>query len=292
MFLLQLLTNGIIRGLLYSLIGIGFVLIYRTLNIFHIAHAGIFVLGAYIFYTFFIIFKIPLFISLLFSLILSGIAGILIEKFFYHPLEKKKSSPLALFIVSLALYILIINIIALIFGNEVKIVEIKILEPLNIHEIIITSSQQIMFLISLISLLLFFIFLKFTKFGKWIKGYSQNHLLAISLGFPEKKIRTLSILIGSILAGIAGILAFIDSGIDPWGGLDFLLAGAVASIIGGIKRWRGSIVGGILLGIIQALVIWKFSVKWQNTVTYIILIIFLLVRPEGLIGRKLRVEEL
>ena len=118
---------------------------------------------------------------------------------------------------------------------------------------------------------------------------ADNNFLAEVIGIDIWRLRMIMITIGSLLAAIAGILISSDVGMDPWSGMSMLLAGAVAMIIGGVEKWEGALVGGLLLGILQALAIWKLSARWQDTVTFLVLFIFLLFKPEGILSSKKRV---
>lgn len=120
--LVQLLANGFIAGCIYALVAMGFGLIYSTTGIFHFAHGIVYTTGAYLFYLLFINLKIGMPISLLLSLSGAALLGILIETFIYSPLRKKEAAPATYIISSLGVYILLQNLIALIFGNEIKVI--------------------------------------------------------------------------------------------------------------------------------------------------------------------------
>jgi len=120
--LLQLLVNGIIMGAIYSLVSLGFALVYNTTRIFHIAYAGIYMFSAYMILSFYKYLQFPLFLSYLLAIILAIILSILIEKIVYLPLVNKKSSLNVLLISSIGVMIVIVNSIAMLYGNETKII--------------------------------------------------------------------------------------------------------------------------------------------------------------------------
>ena len=195
-------------------------------------------------------------------------------------------------IASLGIYILIANVIALFYGNETKIVFSGISESYSVAELVVTKIQIIQLIVAVITLLATWLFLRRQRYGQMIKALANNPLLVEVLGMDIRNIRRLIFALGSLLAGIAAILVASDVGIDPWVGMSMLLSGAVAMIIGGVDKWEGAILGGFLLGLVQAVAIWKFSARWQNTVTFIVLILFLLFRPQGILGEKKRLEEM
>ena len=149
MLLIQLIFNGIIRGGIYALVAMGFVLIYRGTKVFHIAHGAIYTLGAYCFFTFARLLNLNLAFSIFFTLICTIFVGLLIEELVYYPLFKKKASPLVIIIVSLGVYILLTNLIALFYGNETRVILIMLNKRLNIGMLTLTSTQIIQFLVKI-----------------------------------------------------------------------------------------------------------------------------------------------
>lgn len=130
-----------------------------------------------------------------------------------------------------------------------------------------------------------------TRFGKALRGLSNNALLAEVVGIDVRGIRIIAFGTGSFLAGIGAVLVSLDVGIDPNMGLSIFLLAVVAVIVGGVKTFTGAALGGLFLGIIQNMVIWKTSARWQDLVTFSILIMFLLFRPQGIMGKRRRLEE-
>lgn len=292
MLLIQLILNGLIRGSIYSLVALGFAIIYRGARAFHIAHGGIYTVGAYALFSFFVILKCNLTVAIGFTLLVTVIIGLLSEELVYYPFYRRKASSSVIIIASLGIYILIANVIALFYGNETKIVFSGISESYSVAELVVTKIQIIQLIVAVITLLATWLFLRRQRYGQMIKALANNPLLVEVLGMDIRNIRRLIFALGSLLAGIAAILVASDVGIDPWVGMSMLLSGAVAMIIGGVDKWEGAILGGFLLGLVQAVAIWKFSARWQNTVTFIVLILFLLFRPQGILGEKKRLEEM
>ena len=292
MLLIQLILNGLIRGSIYSLVALGFAIIYRGARAFHIAHGGIYTVGAYALFSFFVILKCNLPVAIGFALLVTVIIGLLSEELVYYPFYRRKASSSVIIIASLGIYILIANVIALFYGNETKIVFSGISESYSVAELVVTKIQIIQLIVAVITLLATWLFLRRQRYGQMIKALANNPLLVEVLGMDIRNIRRLIFALGSLLAGIAAILVASDVGIDPWVGMSMLLTGAVAMIVGGVDKWEGAILGGFLLGLIQAVAIWKFSARWQNTVTFIVLILFLLFRPQGILGEKKRLEEM
>lgn len=289
---LQFLINGLIVGSVYALVALGFSLIYHTTRVFHIAHGAIYTGGVYLLYLFYVRLGIPFFFSGLLALICTVGLGILIERVVYEPVLTTRSNPLISFISSLGAYIVVVNLIALLFGNETKILQPGIEPTVSFGSVILTRIQIIQFLISLLLIGLTFLLLKRSRLGYIIRALADNQQLISVLGVKVTKVRSLVMGLGSGLAGVAAILVGLDVGIDPYVGMEILLAAAVATIMGGVGRYGGAILGAVLLGVMQNLVVWQTSARWQSAVTFLILLLVLVFRPQGLLSRKIRVEEI
>ncbi len=284
---LQLLLNGIIAGSIYALVALGFTIIYRTVKFFHFAHGVVFAAGAYFAYTFFILFDISPIISFFLSIILAGLLGIGIDRFVYFPLRKQNAPNLIYLIVSFGLFIFLQNLIQLIFGAQILTLRIGTIK--EGHHFLGTVITDIQILIIIMSLALFFLcwlFIQKTKLGKAIRAVADDPVGARVVGINSERIILSVFMIGSVLAGVAGILISLETNIEPTMGFNAILKGIIASIVGGIGSIPGALFGGLFLGLAENLGIWKISAAWKDTIAFAILIIFLLIRPSGIMGAK------
>ncbi|MDP2753100.1 MAG: branched-chain amino acid ABC transporter permease, partial [Nitrospirota bacterium] len=188
---------------------------YKTTKILHISHGAVYVASAYAFYVCKILLSVPLVASIIISTSIGILLGIAFEVFLYYPLYKKKASVLLSFISSLGMYLFLINLIALIFGNEVKILQKELEKTYQFLDIILTKTQIIEILAFLGIFPLFYLFVRKTNFGMLIRAFSNNPELAVVLGMEVRRIRILAFGIGSALAAIAGMLVALDIGLDP-----------------------------------------------------------------------------
>jgi len=289
--LLQLLANGLVTGCSYALVALGFALIYYTTRIFHFAHGAIYTLGAYWLYTLYNLWHLPLIPSCFLAAVLTAGCGLLIEEFVYYPFSKKKATSMILMLVSLGIYIVIINLIAMIFGNETKIINPGIQPTYSIGNVILTQIQIITIVVFAVLYILLILLLNKTSLGRMIRAMRDNEVLVSVMGINSRHIRRLVFILGSFLAGAATILTGIDVGMDPNVGMNIILAGAVAVIIGGIGIFEGAVVGAFILGLLQSLAIWQWSARWVDMVTFFLLVTFLVFRPQGILGIRKRFEE-
>jgi branched-chain amino acid transport system permease protein len=286
--LIQLMINGLVKGALIALAGLAFAIYYNTTRIFHIAFAGLYTLSCYFFFTYFQLFQnqwLPAFALTAVSIML---AGAVMEILVYQTLSRKKSSLSVILVASIGMMIVIINLIAMFYGNEVKVIVSGIADSIQLGDLIITHPQVWQFGVSLFAIVFTLIFLRITKWGKIIRAIRDDESLAMASGINIWKTRVTLIAVSSLLASLPAVLVAVDVGMDPYIGMPVLLSAVVALIIGGIGRFEGPVLGGFFLGILQALVIWKFSTKWVEAITFVILIIFLIFRPQGVLGEQKR----
>jgi branched-chain amino acid transport system permease protein len=161
-------------------------------------------------------------------------------------------------------------------------------EGLNVFGARITPIQIVIISISIILVLMVALFLKFSKIGKSMRAVADDPELASFSGIDTNSVILLTFAIGSALAGIAGILVALDVDMTPTMGMNALMMGVVAVIIGGVGSIPGVALGALLLGLSQHLGVWKISSQWQDAIAFIILFIFLLFKPEGFLGKKIK----
>jgi branched-chain amino acid transport system permease protein len=287
----QLFANGLAMGSLYALSALGFGLIYNTTRVFHIAYGAVYTVSAYLLFALWTQYKIPLGIALIITSILTILLGILIDIHVYQPLLRQSSSFLIVMISSLAVYIITVNIIVLIFGNEIKVLRSGVATTFSLGQVILSDIQILQIVAFAFVFFTLVLFLKWTNFGKIIRAMRDNPDLLSLMGIDLQKVRWLIFGLGSLLAGLAAMLQALDVGIDPNIGMSAVLIAAVAVIIGGVGILEAPAFGGLLLGVLQSVVIWQASGRWQEAVTFALLILFLLFKPEGIFGQRRRLEE-
>ena len=296
----QLLLNGIIAGSIYALVALSFTVIYRTVKFFHFAHGIVYTAGAYLTYS--VISSqlsgtsgqasvVNWVVAAVAGIIGASVLGVVIDKAVYHPLRQRKASNLILLLASFGVFIFIENLIAMIYGNQILTLRTgPIREGYHIGNAIITQIQVCILAVSCLLMLSLWWFIQRTKLGKAMRAVSDDPIASSVVGInPEQTILT-SFAIGSALAGAAGILISLETNIEPTMGFTAILKGIIASIIGGIGNIPGAMFGGFFLGIAENLGIWKISAGWKDCIAFVILIIFLLIRPWGFLGTKAEKE--
>jgi len=283
---LQLLINSLIAGAIYALVASGFSLIYSTCKFVHFAHGAVIAFAAYILYFLFSVIGLNFGFSVILAIAFASLLGYGMN-IVYNKLRQRKASNVILLIASFALLILIESLILLLFGADVKTIGyIKVAKGMEIFGAIITPLQVVIIVTSFILLLLLFLFMKKTKMGKAMRAVSDNKDVAEIVGISSEKIYSWSFIIGSAIAGIAAILVSLEQNLEPMMGTNLMIKGFTGAIIGGIGSVPGAILGSFLLGFSENFGIWYLPSGYKDAIAFIVLLIFLLFRPQGILGIK------
>ncbi len=306
--ILQQLLNGLSIGSVYAIFALGYTLVYSILGIINLAHGAIFTLGAYFTYALMggnfgfsgllanaaLPVKLPFTIALILGSIFAGLIGVIMERIAFKPLRSKGSEPLLTVVSSLGVAVVIVNLIQYLlgaesytfgadtFGNLPAAINFGSAE----HPIPIRTVQLIIFVVSLIVVAMITYFVNYTKYGKAMQAIAEDQITASLLGINTDKFIIITFFISSFLAGLAGALVASSVSIaGPYFGIGFGLRGLAVIVLGGLGSIPGAVLGGLVIGIIEALVPGEYS-GYKDAVAFGILFMMLLVRPQGLLGKK------
>lgn len=284
----QILLNGLVSGSYFALIALSVSVIYTPTRFFHFAHGAVFTAAAYFCLTCRVSFGMPFWLAALLGVVGATLLGMALDFGVYRPLRKRQSSALVMLLASLGLYIVLQNTISLVFGDDTKSLRgPEIVEGVRFMGGKVTPIQFGIVVGSITSVIILLTLLKFTVLGKTLRAVANDPGLARICGIRVNTVILSAFAIGSALVGLASILHARDTGMTPTMGLNAMIGGAVAMILGGVGNHFGSVVGGLLLGIAQQFVTWKYGNQWQDTTIFLILIVFLMLRPQGLFGARL-----
>lgn len=283
----QLILNSIIAGAIYTLVALGFNLIYGATKFFNLAHGVLATVGGYAVFYFAKTLGCDIYLSIAIGVILAGLIGYGLDKIIYLPLRRKKASNMILLVASLGAFTVIQAIIAILFTSQFQTLSQSI-GTQKIYEIlggVITQTQLIILISGILIMAGLVLLLKYTMFGKAVRAISDDEEVSKIVGINTNKIIGKIFFIGSAIAGFAGILIGFDTGIEPTMGMGLLMKGVIASIIGGVGNIYGGVLGAFLLGFVENFGIWKISGEWKDAIAFGLLIIFLLFRPQGIIRK-------
>ncbi len=291
---LQQLVNGVTWGSVYALIALGYTMVYGILRLINFAHGDVYMLGA--FFAFYSARWIAAgtdpnpakaLAVLLASMVGCGIAGFVIERFAYKPV--RSSSRLAALITAIGVSLLLENAGLLVFGADPKFFpQIIPAHELRLGAGVTVSNQQIIIiLVSVALMVLLRVIVLHTRVGKAMRAVSYNHTAAALMGISVDRIISFTFVLGSMLAAAAGVLVALQNPkIEPYMGIMPGLKAFVAAVLGGIGNIPGAVLGGLVMGIAEVLVVGYVSPTWRDAIAFVLLILILLVRPAGILGQN------
>ena len=284
----QLVLNSVIAGSIYALIALGFNLVYGTTKFFNLAHGVMAAVGAYaVLWLMRVTSGSSIVLMVIVGVLVAGLAGWGLDKLVYLPLRKRKATNMVLLVASLGAFTAIQAIIAILFTSQFQTLSRNVGDQ-TIYQIfgaVITQTQLIILVSGLAIMASLVLLLKKTLFGKAIKAISDDEEVARIVGINTEKIIGRVFFIGSAIAGLGGILVGFDTGIEPTMGLSLLLKGVIGSIIGGVGSIYGGVLGSFLLGFVENFGIWQISGEWKDAIAFVLLIVFLIFRPRGIIKK-------
>ncbi|OUL24365.1 flagellar biosynthesis protein FlgM [Nostoc sp. RF31YmG] len=305
---LQQFLNGLSIGSVYAIFALGYTLVYSILGIINLAHGAVFTLGAYFTYALMggtfgfngllanatLPIKLPFAIALILGSSLAGLVGIAMERIAFQPLRRKGSDPLLTVVSSLGVAVVIVNLIQYLVGAESYTfpagaygnlpASINFGSPEN--PIPIRSVQIVIFAVSVVFVAILTYFINSTKHGKAMQAIAEDPTTASLLGINTDGFIVLTFFISSFLAGLAGTLVASSVSIaGPYFGIAFGLRGLAVIVLGGLGSIPGAVLGGLLIGLVEAFVPGEYS-GYKDAVAFAILFVMLLVRPQGLLGRR------
>jgi len=283
--LVQSLVNGIGIGLVYGLIAIGFCVIYNASGIVNFAQGVFVMLGGMFSYGFLVDMKLPLALAAAISIVLVAVVGVLVQIVIIRPMWKRKAPMFAIILATLAVQLLIEQIVILTMGDQPRTFpEFTTGGPLKIGQIAI--GYQLFWILGCGALMvgLLTLFFNKTRVGRALRACAQNREAAALLGIPVGSMLMLSFALSAALGAAAGILITPTQYTAYSVGGPFGVNGFIAAIIGGFGSAPAALAGGILLGVVQSGAIVVFGAGYKNVIALTVLLIVLLFFPRGLFG--------
>jgi branched-chain amino acid transport system permease protein len=286
---LQLLINGIVVGSLYALLGISFTAIFAPTKIFHFMHASVYVFAGYFLYQFAMGWGWPLPVAILGSILLAGILGVLAERVIYSPLRRMGAGPMEMLLSSFGGYVVLQNVILLVWKSDPRTVRIPevLKNGIPVGLLTFTPLDVITVITSGVALGIVAIFIRYTKVGKAMRAVENDPMGATITGISTAWVRLVSFFLGSILVAVAAAFIVMDKGLEPTIGVNAVLVATVAMIVGGVGSYGGAALAGLMIGVAENLGIWQIPSEWKSTITFSVLVLFILFRPRGFFGHRM-----
>ncbi|NTW95503.1 MAG: branched-chain amino acid ABC transporter permease [Erysipelotrichaceae bacterium] len=282
---IQLVTRSLETGSIYALAALGIIIIFRTSSITHFAQGAMAMFNTFVVTIFYINFHMPLWMALLGGIASAFLSGFLVD--FLIIRHTKKVSPVAKQIMTLGLIMVFVGVIPLFFG----------VEPLNLPKFF--NSGEIAFLgakisynglfnisFGLILMFVLFYILQKTKWGLAVRTTASNDVVARMMGVPTRKVTMAAWAIAAGLGVIAGVMNAPTTTVTPNLMDSVQLNALIACVLGGFQTFYGPVLGAYIIGIVKNLFVYYISSVWGDQLLYISILVFIVFRPHGLIGKK------
>ena len=290
MAFISYLINGISLGSVYAIIALGYTMVYGIAKMLNFAHGDVIMIGAVTVYMVINSLGLPPLAAIIIGVIVCTALGVAIEKIAYKPL--RNSSPLAVLITAIGVSYFLQNVALLIFGADTKsfqsvvpVPDLKLMEG----QLTITGETIVTILSCIVVMIALTTFIKKTKAGQAMLAVSEDKGAATLMGIDVNGTIALTFAIGSALAAIAGVLlCSVYPSLTPYTGAMPGIKAFVAAVFGGIGSIPGAMIGGILLGVIENLSKAYISSQLSDAIVFGVLIIVLLVKPTGILGKQIK----
>ena len=283
------LINGISLGSIYAIIALGYTMVYGIAKMLNFAHGDVIMIGCYVVFTTMSGMQFHPIVSVILSVVVCTVLGVVIEKVAYKPL--RKASPLAVLITAIGVSYLLQNVALLIFGADTKsFTSVVTLPSLKLAggSLVISSVTLVTVVACIVIMIGLMLFIKKTKAGQAMLAVSEDKDKAQLMGVNVNGTISLTFALGSGLAAIAGVLlCSAYPTLTPYTGAMPGIKAFTAAVFGGIGSIPGAFVGGILLGIIEIFGRAYISSQLSDAIVFAVLIIVLLVKPTGILGKQI-----
>lgn len=283
---LQYLINGIAQGSLYAIVALGYTMVYGIIRLVNFAHGEFLMLGAFCgFYA--LKFNLPMPVAILASMIGAGVVALIVERMIYRPIRSEGRIPALITAIGASLFFQYTG--QLVFGADPKTIPPVFPEVLyTFGEINVSNIQIFIFIVTLLILVFLWWLTHYTRTGIAMRATSFNLKAAELMGINTNKIIAFTFFLGASLAGLGGMLMGYTMSVEPMMGMGLGLKAFVAAVVGGIGIIPGAALGGFIIGIAENMVAGLYKSSFRDGVSFFILIIILLVKPGGILGKNVK----
>lgn len=286
---LQQMINGLSLGSIYALIALGYTMVYGIIKLINFAHGDIYMLGAFAAFYATTFFHLNFFVALIIAMLLCGVLGVVIERIAYKPL--RHATRITALITAMGVSYVLEYTMQYFAGSDVKTFPTDLLEntAFSLGGVRITMMQIYIFVITIILMVLLTYIVNKTKMGRAMRAVSVDEDAAKLMGINVDTTISFTFFLGSCLAGVAGVLVGVYyNSINPLMGMTPGLKAFIAAVFGGIGNIPGAMIGGLFIGIAETLVTAYGSSLYKDAIVYVILILVLILKPDGLLGKNVK----
>ena len=282
--MIQILVYGAVISAIYAMLAVGFTLIFGVARILNLAHGSFYALGAYTVYALTAEAHMPLWLAAILAVLLVALFGILIERVLVRPLRRR--SMLAVLLITLAVALMVEQVLLLIFGSEARNVPSFVSAAYHFLGVDISGQRLLALAAGILVLGGLWLFMQHTKLGAAILAISQDAEAAQYMGIPSDRMYSTVMGLSAGIAAAAGVLVAPFQTVIPGMGLLPLVKAFAIVVVGGLGSIPGSIIGALLLGYTETIIAFKISIEWSQIVSVAAVLITLILRPAGFFGKR------
>lgn len=282
--ILQQIFNGLAIGSVYTLVALGLTVVFGILGIAHFAHGSLAMFGGYLTFVFSTTMGLSLFVSMALAMPVGAVMGMLIERFAYRPV--RDAPHINAFIIALGLTMMLEGGNLLLFGADQVIIQTPYQQVFDFGGIFVAQLRMVVIVTSVTLVAVVTLLLLKTKTGKSVRAVAQNRHAAVLMGVNVNFVSSVVFGISSALGVAAGALIGALLALAPGVGESFAVKGFAVLILGGLGSLPGAILGGLILGVSESLAAGFLSSAYKDVISFLIMILVLLVMPQGLMGKK------
>lgn len=277
--------NGLSLGAIYALGAVGLTLVYGILRLVNFAHGDFLTFGAYMAYLVNVTWGMPLVVGVFWAMFTTALLGLLFERVLWGPMRAKHAGFLQLIIMSIGLAFLLRAVFQWFWGTQIRILDVDQTSTVELLGLRIGQTQLIVVIVGIAVIVAVGLMLRLTLLGKRMRALSDDLELAETAGVDTRRVITYTWIFAGALAGLAGVLAAAVTDIYPELGFELLLPIFAAVILGGIGDAFGALAAGMVIGVMTEWSTLVIDARWKTGVGFLVLVIVLIIRPQGIFGR-------
>ena len=286
--LVQQLINGLTQGSLYALIAIGFVIIFGTMNLVTFAHGEVYMVGAFMGYFALTLWNLPWPVALMMGMAAGWILGVLMEKIAFRPMRNLGHMPPLL--ITIGMSIILKEAVMIVWGAENRPVPSLYGQTIQMGNSQISLLQLVIMGIVVLLIVGLQLLIQGTKIGRAMRATAQDHEAAQAMGVNADRVFNIAFGLASLLGGAGGVLVGIYyNAVSATMGGTAGMKGFAACIFGGLTSIPGAILGSLIIGVVENLTVQYIASGYRDIIAFLVMVAVLIVRPQGLLGSKMRV---
>lgn len=281
----QTTLNGLSLGAIYALGAVGLTLVYGILKLTNFAHGDFLTFGAYMAYLVNVTWGAPLIVGIFWAMLATALLGLVFERTLWGPMRKRKAGFLQLILMSLGLAFFLRAIIQWFWGTEIRSLDVDNTSVVEFLGLRVGQTELIVIVVGIVVISAVGLMLRFSLLGKRMRALSDDLDLAETAGIDTKRVIFYTWIFSGALAGLAGVMAGMTTNLRPEMGFELLLPIFAAVILGGIGDAFGALAAGLVLGVMTEWSTLIFPSQWKVAVGFVVLVIVLIIRPQGIFGK-------